>query len=287
LEAHGDQEGEQEYSSLHAGTTALVAELLATIKAYTATLLRPRRSISRAERSAFLLEIERANEHLVVIIDHLLEMAFLETGTLALELSTVNLAQLVRETISAVGHRAEAEQVIAARRLRFHLEDRQSVPGDEVLIEADRHLLREVLEELLGNAITYSPGGGAIEVVLRTASPSARAERLDLSLEGGAELGSQTVPTLSGRLNEREWVEISVRDEGLGMAADNLARVFDPFYRVDMRLARDVNGHGIGLTICKRIVELHGGAIWVESTSGAGSTFQVQLPRGGPRAAST
>ena len=71
------------------------------------------------------------------------------------------------------------------------------------------------------------------------------------------------------------------------MAAEHLARVFDPFYRADMRLARDVNGLGIGLTICKRKVELHGGEIWVESTVGAGSTFHVRLPRGRPHAAST
>ena len=85
---------------------------------------------------------------------------------------------------------------------------------------------------------------------------------------------------------EQEWVEISIRDEGPGIAAEHIGRVFDPFYRVDTRLAREVNGLGIGLAICKRIVELHGGAIWVESKPGAGSTFHVRLPRGGPRATS-
>lgn len=62
-------------------------------------------------------------------------------------------------SFSAAALRAEAEQLVAARHLRFHLEDRQSMPGDEVLIGADRQLLREVLDELLENAITYSPEG--------------------------------------------------------------------------------------------------------------------------------
>ncbi len=97
----------------------------------------------------------------------------------------------------------------------------------------------------------------------------------------------RTVSTLLGPPGEQEWVEFSVSDEGREMAAEHLARVFDPFYRVDTRLAREVNGLGLGLTICKRIVELHGGAIWAESAVGTGSTFHVRLPRRGPRAALT
>jgi signal transduction histidine kinase len=297
MQAQDKQEGEQEDSSLLVRTTALVAELLATmshelrtplatIKAYIATLLGPRK-ISPAERRAFLLAIERANDHLEIVIDHLLEMASLETGTQVLEPSTVNLAQLIHEAISARERRADDERVVVAGRLRFHLEDRGSTPGDEVFIEADRRLLREVLDQLLENAITYSPEGGTIEVSLRTLLPSDRAERSDLPLQAGDGLGSQTGPSLPGLPGEQEWVEISVRDEGRGIAAEHLGRVFDPFYRVDTRLARDVNGLGIGLAICKRIVELHGGAIWVESTPGAGSTFHVRLPRRGSRAPST
>src|SRR5947209_2832759 len=202
MQAQDEQEGEQEYSSLPVRTQALVAELLATmshelrtplatIKAYTDTLLRPRR-ISPAERRAFLLAIERASHHLEVVIDHLLEMASLEMGTLALELSTVNLVQLIREAISAVERRADAERMGAAGRLRFHLENRGSAAGDEVfLIEADHHRLRKVLDQLLENAVTYSPEGGSIEVSLRTLSPSAHAERSDLSPQGGDGFGSQ------------------------------------------------------------------------------------------------
>ncbi len=295
MEAQDEQEGAQEYVSLPAGTTALVAELLATmshelrtplatIKAYTATLLHPRRSLSRTEQHAFLLAIEQAGDHLEVVIDHLLEMASLEKDALTLELSAVNLMQLLRDSVLAVERRAEAEQEVAARRLRFHLEDRRSVPGDAIFIEADRDLLRRVLDQFLENAITYSPEGGTIEVSLRTVSPFDRAERSDPPSPGSDGSGSQTVSSRPGWSGEQEWVEISVRDEGLGIAAAHLARIFDPFYRVDTRLSREVNGLGIGLTICKRIVELHGGVIWAESIVGTGSTFHVRLPRGGPRA---
>jgi signal transduction histidine kinase len=298
MKAQDEQEEEQEHASLPVGTTALIAELLASmshelrtplaiIKAYTATLLRRERHISRAERRAFLLAIERAGDHLEVVIDHLLEMASLETGTLTLELSVVNLVQLLREAVSAAGCRVEAEQVLAARRLHFRFEDRGSALGEGVFIEADRDLLGKVLDQLLENAITYSPEGGTIEVSLRTLSPSARAERSGLPPQGGDGLRSQMASSHQSELpGEGEWIEISVRDEGIGIAAEHLPRVFDPFYRVDTRLAREVNGLGIGLAICKRIIELHGGMIRVESTVGAGSTFHVRLPRGGPRATS-
>ena len=294
MDARDEREEKQEQASLPVGITALIAELLASmshelrtplasIKAYTATLLRRDRRISRAERQAFLLAIERAGDHLEIVIEHLLEMASLETGTLTLELSVVNLVQLLREAVSAAGRRVEADPVIAARRLRFHFEDPASPPGEGVFLEADRDLLRKVLGHLLENALVYSPEGGTIEVVLRTRSVSDRLEPSPLLPQGGDGLGNSP---RSGLPDEQEGVEISVRDTGPGIAAEHLARIFDPFYRVDTRLAREVNGLGIGLAICKRIIELHGGTIRVESTVGAGSTFHVRLPRGGPPATS-
>ena len=93
--------------------------------------------------------------------------------------------QLLREVVSAAERRVEAEQGVAARRLRFHLEDRRSVPGDAVFIEADRDLLKKVLDQLLENAINYSPEGGTIEVALRTVSSSDGAQPADPPPEGG------------------------------------------------------------------------------------------------------
>jgi len=73
-------------------------------------------------------------------------------------------------------------------------------------------------------------------------------------------------------------VEICVHDQGIGIPPAHLERVFDRFHRVDTRLTREVNGIGLGLAICKRIVELHGGTIWAESDLGRGSMFHVWLP---------
>ena len=73
-------------------------------------------------------------------------------------------------------------------------------------------------------------------------------------------------------------VEICVCDSGIGIPGEHLERIFDRFHRVDTRLTREVDGLGLGLAICKRIVELHKGRIWAESLPGEGSTFHVLLP---------
>jgi len=294
---------EQERASLPTGTTAFITELLftmshelrsplASIKAYATTLLRRDQRLSRAERQEFLLAIDQASDRLEVVIEHLLEMAQLETGTLLLERSAVNLVPLVGEAIADVKRlhgasehlnttTASGPQRVATLTLQF--EGRGGVPGpEELFIQADRHQLRKVLDHLLENAINYSPEGGTIDVVLRPLPPSMHRERSDVSPhqddDGGDGQTTGMPPMLPG---DQGLVEISVRDHGMAIPAEHLAQVFEPFYRVDTRLSREVNGLGIGLAICKRIVELHGGRIWVESTVGAGSTFYVWLPREG------
>jgi signal transduction histidine kinase len=293
---------EQERASLPAGTTAFITELLftmshelrsplASIKAYATTLLRRDQRLSRAQRQEFLLAIDQASDRLEVVIEHLLEIAQLETGTLLLERSAVNLVPLVREAIADVKRLQGASGYLNTTtasgqhrgELRLRLEGRGGGPGpEELFIQADRHQLRRVLDHLLENAINYSPEGGTIEVVLRPLPMSAHRERSDVSPhqddDGGDGQTTGTPPMLPG---DQELVEISVRDHGMAIPAEHLAQVFEPFYRVDTRLSREVNGLGIGLAICKRIVELHGGRIWVESTVGAGSTFHVWLPREG------
>ena len=120
-------------------------------------------------------------------------------------------------------------------------------PRDFPIIRGDREKLRQALGNLVDNAIKYSPSGGTI--------------------------------TIGGTV-ERDSVVVFVRDEGIGIARDEQARVFDRFHRVDTRLSRTTQGVGLGLYICRVIVEAHGGQIWVDSDgSSRGSTFYIRLPR--------
>ena len=132
---------------------------------------------------------------------------------------------------------------------------RPNAPGHPVALKldpmlgemnGDRDRLTQVIANLLSNAVKYSPAGGCI--------------------------------TLAGR-HERHDLVVSVHDQGLGMPAGELDRIFDRFHRVGGDVARQIGGTGLGLAICKGLVEAHGGRIWAESEGeGNGSTFHVTLP---------
>jgi len=174
----------------------------------------------------------------------------------------VNLAYLVREAITAVEQRLMAPEHLDRQcTLTLYLEDERGMPTTEgPVIWADRHRLREVLDHLVENAIHYGREGGAIEITIRPIFPP-----------------SHTIMPPAQQAGP-PMVEIAVRDHGIGIPGAHLGRIFERFHRVDTGLTREVNGLGLGLAICKRIVELHGGTIWAESDIGQGSTFHVWLP---------
>lgn len=243
---------------------------LAAIRGYAETLRRHGRRISRDERQDFLLAIVQASDRLQVVIDRVLELSELATGTLPHHLIPLDILPVIDEAVATCArkaHQADSRQwdfrVIAGE-----VEDgnARAVP----LIRADPRLLSDVLDNLLENAVHYSPEGGQITITVwprqaddQQATQSGPPERVDV--ENPPALA---VPSL----------EIAVRDSGVGIPPEHLGRIFERFHRVDTRLTREVDGLGVGLAICKQIVDLHAGAIWAESEPGAGSTFHVLLP---------
>jgi signal transduction histidine kinase len=246
---------------------------LASIKGYTATLLRHAHRLSPEEQHEFLLAIYDASDRLSLVVDRLLEMSQLETGAITLQRSEVNLIYLVREAILASEQSRVKQEIDAdSRGYTFILqsEDEQgSVTSFVPLIMADRQRLREVLDNLLENAIKFSPDGGSILITLRPLWASVPGQH-DHNQTDEEHAGGRPVPS---------HVEILIHDTGMGIPPEHLERIFDRFHRVDTRLIREVNGLGLGLAICKHIVELHHGSIWAASEVGKGSTFHVVLPR--------
>ena len=118
-------------------------------------------------------------------------------------------------------------------------------PADFPPLLADEERLLQVFSNLLGNALKYSPDGGVV--------------------------------TVGGRV-KGDMVEFWVSDQGIGISAEEQQRLFEPFYRVDSGLGRKTQGVGLGLYLCRAIIEAHGGRIWVESSPGTGSTFRFTLP---------
>jgi two-component system sensor histidine kinase KdpD len=120
-------------------------------------------------------------------------------------------------------------------------------PAESLVAAVDAKRVEEVLRNLLSNAIKYSPEGGTI--------------------------------TVQGRGDKRQLL-IWVRDQGMGIPSKDLERVFERFYRVENEITQSVRGAGLGLAVCRGIIEAHGGRMWAESTLGVGSTFYFSLPVG-------
>ena len=240
---------------------------LASIKGYAATLLRHERRISREERHQFLLAITEASDRLEVIIQRLLEVSQLETNEVTVDRSPVDMKYLVKESIAAL-EESLSEKYPGRFIFKLSVEHADGTPASSVpLILADQRLMREVIDDLLENAVKFSPGGGVIKVIL---CPVTQVQTT-LAESGG---DNQQPVQIS-----RQMLEVRVCDNGMGIPVDHLERIFDRFHRVDTRLTREVGGLGLGLTICKRIVEIHDGIIWAENRqNGMGSVFHVRLP---------
>jgi signal transduction histidine kinase len=250
---------------------------LASIKGYVGTLLRHERRISREERHEFLVAIQQASGRLEVIIDRLLEMSQLDTGLITIELSPVDVGLLARDAITAAEQRVG--QLPQSGSFSFHLllRDANGAPAStEPAVLADQRRLREVLDDLVDNAVKYSPKGGRIDVIVRPVGHDQRnAAQVSPPDEGVPAGNDEMQPSVQ---KPEQMLEICVCDHGMGIPPEHLDRVFDRFHRVDTGLTREVSGLGLGLTICKRIVELHGGLIWAESCPEGGSAFHVWLP---------
>ena len=248
----------------------LQAEILATVShelrspltaitGYTSTLLQHEQEITPEERQAFLLAVQDAGDRIKAVVDRLLRISQLETGSVTLHPAPLNLVSLVQEALLVAKERLDKRGATSISSPRFRFRLKNALTEEEALIQADHTLLREALDQMLANAIQYSPAGGQVSVLLRPFHPTSPA-------------GS---PSTYAPL-----VEICVTDQGMGIPQEQLATIFERFTRGDTSLTRETSGLGLGLTMCKYIARLHQGCIWAESTPGQGSTFHLVLPRG-------
>jgi signal transduction histidine kinase len=236
-----------------AETVSLVSHELRTpltlIKGYVATLLHLP-NLTDEEREHYLRGIEQANTRLTDLVDNILDMTTIDSGRLTLHLSEGYLDALVRRTVRQM--QAQTDEHL----LRVHS------PRPLPPLPFDSGRMEQVLSNLVGNAIKYSPEGGVIDVTLGVA-----ADWSDLGRPWPAE-GPAT-----GAL-----AYVRVCDQGSGIAAEDLPHLFTKFHRGSRREHRAMRGVGIGLYICRAIIEAHGGAIWAGNRPEGGSCFTFCLP---------
>jgi PAS domain S-box-containing protein len=190
--------------------------------------------------------IERSGQHLLELINDILDLAKIESGKLELDLSEVSIRNLCNTSLTFVRQMA----------LKKNIHLTSQISADVQSFQADDRRLRQVLINLLTNAVKFTPQEGSVTLTVSTRIND-RAEPLKAS---------------------GYWIEFSVIDTGIGIAPEHFQQLFQPFVQIDGKLNRQFNGTGLGLALVRQIVELHGGEVTVESEPGRGSCFTVRIP---------
>ncbi|HEX8634531.1 MAG TPA: ATP-binding protein [Pyrinomonadaceae bacterium] len=193
------------------------------------------------EQKNMVRMMERNTQNLIELVNDLLDAAKLESGSLQLELSDVDLSVLIPEVCEPF------VQLAREKSLTLTLE---RTPANLPPVRADRAKLRRVIVNLLSNALKFTPKGGRVSVRVEQAPADGH-------------------------------LRIAVADTGVGIASDDLPLLFDKYEQARHRATRGEKGTGLGLYITRQLVELHGGTIQVESEVGRGSTFSFTLPIAG------
>jgi signal transduction histidine kinase len=221
------------------------------------------------EQKEYLTDVLHSSEHLLSLINDILDLSKVEAGKLELMLSTVDIRALLERSLTMVQEKSMTHQI----KLTSEIEQ---IPQS---IRVDERKLKQVLYNLLSNAVKFTLDGGEIRLSARmgdcTVRPGLRwrdAEALQIIENPGHTPGKNAA-------RPAECIEISVADTGIGLNPENQSRIFNPFEQVDSSTSRKYQGTGLGLSLTKQLVELHGGRIWAESEGeGKGSTFRFVIP---------
>jgi PAS domain S-box-containing protein len=203
---------------------------LASLRGFAELMLS--REYPEEKRRGFLTIIHNESKRLTSLINNFLDIQRMEAGKQTYNLELVDLSAMVRDTIALF----EVDS-----RYSFELDVRSRLP----LVRVDTDRIRQVLANLVSNAMKYSPDGGNITIRMGSAN---------------------------GEL------QVAVVDQGIGIAAEALPRLFSKFYRVSGAVNRGIGGTGLGLTLVKQIIEDHHGRVWVESAPDQGSSFFFAIP---------
>lgn len=212
---------------------------LTSIKSYTEALVDGAWE-NKEIAPGFLKVIETETDRMMRMITDLLNLSRMDQNRLALEKEFINMNELVLHIVNRF------EMVLQSEPYRDkNYRILTDITQRDLWVELDQDKITQVLDNIINNAIKYSPDGGRIIVRL---------------------------------METHTDIIVSVSDEGLGISRKDIPHLFDRFYRVDKARSRAMGGSGLGLAIAQEVVQLHGGKIWVNSIENKGSTFFVSLP---------
>ena len=192
----------------------------------------------------FLQVTQEETERMIRMVNDLLVLSRMDRGTTKLELEWVNFTDFVSHLLNRFDMIVEHDKKDPKTNEKKY-EIKRELGNQALWIEIDTDQMMRVIDNIMNNAIKYSPDGGTITVRLK---------------------------------QNQNWVLLSISDQGLGIPRKDLGKIFDRFYRADKARSRAQGGTGLGLAIAKEIVTAHGGRIWADSREGHGSTFYISLP---------
>ena len=191
----------------------------------------------------FLKVVEDETERMIRMINDLLSLSRMDSGTTKLDLEYVNIGELFNYILNRFDMIIKNETADDSDQKKYTID--RHITNKSLWVEIDPDKFTQVIDNIMNNAVKYSPDGGVI----------------------------------TARLTDtHNHVILSITDQGLGIPRKDLRHVFDRFFRVDKARSRKQGGTGLGLAISKEVINLLGGQIWVNSTEGKGSTFYIALP---------
>jgi signal transduction histidine kinase len=197
----------------------------------------------------YLTDVHNSSNHLLSLINDILDISKVEARKLTLDPSPVKLETLLKNSLTIIKEKANKNGIT----LSYDINDLPET------IVADERKLKQIMYNLLSNAVKFTPDQGRIEI---------KAQRCNIDSGGG--LGTE---------NGDRSIHISVKDTGIGLKAMDIERIFDPFEQAKTTRSKNYQGTGLGLALTKNLVELHGGKIWVESDGeNKGSNFRLIIP---------
>lgn len=201
------------------------------------------------KQERYIRRIHTSGKHLLQLINNLLDLAKIDAGRMNLVFDEFRLHPVIEEVISIV------EPLAAKKEISLHNQANEGIDT----ITADRVKFKQILYNLLSNAIKFTPEKGNIYV--------------------DAGLMTSSEGLLYGfKADSQKLIKVSVRDNGIGIKPEDRERIFDEFEQAESTYTKRYEGTGIGLALTKKLVEMHGGLIWVESVVGEGSTFSFIMP---------
>ncbi|KLO21224.1 MULTISPECIES: sensor histidine kinase [unclassified Marinitoga] len=213
---------------------------LAAIKAYSESIVDSLEILDMETLKDFMETILNEADHLQNLLDEILDFSRLEMKTINIKKEEFSINDLIEEIYLSNKNKAEINGVKMYRVL----------PKEKIIVNLDRTRLKQILSNLIDNAIKYSDKRKDMRFIKITVK------------------------------DEKDKVLILVEDNGIGIAKEHHDKIFEKFYRVDSSLTYEISGTGIGLSVVKELVEIQGGKIWLKSVEGKGTRFYIEFKKG-------